>query len=424
MVAMVGRVSGPVRAGPQRFGGRISAGAQDQGLWRAAGVRQVTAMRVEEHRSAERLIGATYGAAAGEISPMELLASFGREFPAVGVGYSLFDGSRGKPVCLSLITHGIDKSCAETCSAMAEHNPWQRVITGARIGFHRRHSVLDERSYRSSVYYNEWARPWGIEASSHILVARDGSRHAALSVLLPTLGEAEAERVDAVLGAVAPHMVRAATISRSLAQADAMRASLEERLASADAASALVRWDGFVEFLSPQAEKLVAAGHLVAVKGGKLRFTDSVAQRQVDAALRRFEATHGVPGAGAATPAPVPPIRLRPPVGLASHVVDLVAVNMACDGWQALGCRRALVIMRRAHEERPAVELGTIAKRLGLSHGEASVAAALAAGETVQSYAAKRGVSVETVRVMLKRAFRKTSCHRQSELVALVLTTG
>ncbi len=57
----------------------------------------------------------------------------------------------------------------------------------------------------------------------------------------------------------------------------------------------------------------------------------------------------------------------------------------------------------------------------GLTRAEARVATRLAAGKTVADIAAELGVSVETVRTHLKRAYHKTGVRRQAELVRLVL---
>lgn len=59
--------------------------------------------------------------------------------------------------------------------------------------------------------------------------------------------------------------------------------------------------------------------------------------------------------------------------------------------------------------------------RFSLTQGEAEIVAALSAGMTVTEHATQRGVSVHTVRTLLKRAMAKTHCTRQAQLVALAL---
>lgn len=57
----------------------------------------------------------------------------------------------------------------------------------------------------------------------------------------------------------------------------------------------------------------------------------------------------------------------------------------------------------------------------GLTESEARLAAALAAGETLASHAARLGIGRETARTHLRNAFAKTGTRRQAELVRLVL---
>lgn len=58
---------------------------------------------------------------------------------------------------------------------------------------------------------------------------------------------------------------------------------------------------------------------------------------------------------------------------------------------------------------------------LGLTRAEARLAAALARGLSLQEAAEGAFVSMNTIRTHLRRALEKTGCHRQAELVALVL---
>jgi DNA-binding CsgD family transcriptional regulator len=56
----------------------------------------------------------------------------------------------------------------------------------------------------------------------------------------------------------------------------------------------------------------------------------------------------------------------------------------------------------------------------GLKASEARLAAALLDGQTLESYAARAGLSVQTARSYLKGVFEATGTHRQSELVLLL----
>ena len=52
--------------------------------------------------------------------------------------------------------------------------------------------------------------------------------------------------------------------------------------------------------------------------------------------------------------------------------------------------------------------------------GSATLLAALAAGEELNDYAERAGISMNTVRFHLKTAYARTGARRQSELVRLI----
>ena len=63
--------------------------------------------------------------------------------------------------------------------------------------------------------------------------------------------------------------------------------------------------------------------------------------------------------------------------------------------------------------------LGSI---FGLTRAESEVASALASGWSLEEISRQRGTSVHTSRSMLKSLFQKTDCHRQTDLVRLLIS--
>jgi DNA-binding CsgD family transcriptional regulator len=70
------------------------------------------------------------------------------------------------------------------------------------------------------------------------------------------------------------------------------------------------------------------------------------------------------------------------------------------------------------------ISTAALIQLFGLTPTEACLLAALATGSSVEQYAQKRGVSVETARVQLKSCLKKTGVQRQSELVRLVWSSA
>src|SRR3546814_3073935 len=79
-----------------------------------------------------------------------------------------------------------------------------------------------------------------------------------------------------------------------------------------------------------------------------------------------------------------------------------------------------IVTLGSSPGETPVVEIDRVAQWFGLTPAEARLAVALAAGDTLQDYAAMRSVSINAVRFLLKGIFRKTGVNSQAQLVALL----
>ena len=79
-----------------------------------------------------------------------------------------------------------------------------------------------------------------------------------------------------------------------------------------------------------------------------------------------------------------------------------------------------MVTLGSAPGERTVVEIARVAQWFALPPAEARLAVALAGGQSLQSYAALRAVSLNAVRFLLKGIFRKTGATSQAQLVAML----
>ena len=109
-----------------------------------------------------------------------------------------------------------------------------------------------------------------------------------------------------------------------------------------------------------------------------------------------------------ARPAPPPlPVLIAP---LNSRALGLGAARPAC------------AVVFSAPNAALAIGEHALARRWDLTPAQARLLAALTAGMGLASYAASAGVGIGTVRAHLKEIFAKVGCHRQSDLVRIVLT--
>lgn len=68
----------------------------------------------------------------------------------------------------------------------------------------------------------------------------------------------------------------------------------------------------------------------------------------------------------------------------------------------------------------PLIEINRLAAWFGLTPAEARLAAELSSGRTLDDCAARRNVSMNAVRFLLKGVYRKTSVGSQAQLIAQI----
>jgi DNA-binding CsgD family transcriptional regulator len=80
----------------------------------------------------------------------------------------------------------------------------------------------------------------------------------------------------------------------------------------------------------------------------------------------------------------------------------------------------AIFVGERSTDTEPSVE--TIRALYGLTAAETRVLLAVLRGERISDYAERAGVSLNTVNAQLKSIFGKTGCHRQVDLVRMLMS--
>jgi DNA-binding NarL/FixJ family response regulator len=103
-----------------------------------------------------------------------------------------------------------------------------------------------------------------------------------------------------------------------------------------------------------------------------------------------------------------------------------VAASVLCMdmGAEATQQQRVLAIFLSSTQSRPLPDIQTLREMFALTPSEANVALLLAQGRRSEDIASELSVSPTTVAFHLRNLFSKTGVTRQSDLVALVLSTG
>ncbi|MBN9368887.1 MAG: LuxR family transcriptional regulator [Comamonadaceae bacterium] len=274
------------------------------------------------------------------------------------------------------------------------------------------HEQFSDRHMSRSALYAECLAPMGMKHTMGMMLRVEGGVQQYVGFMRaadrPHFSNDER---DFALRLV-PDVIRA-TCLRSRAGQLARQAALG--LAALDTlphAIAVVDAQCRIQYSNPAADRLLARAGAMRVQHGRLSCCDGNAQAHWQSIVAAACAPRGMAGA------------LQPAPGARGLVLTVLPVN----AHHPLAWRQApmaLVVMNDPTAP-GSLDPRVIAEMLGLSPAETRLALLLASGKTVKDFAAIEGVSWHTVRSQLKNVLRKTGCHRQAELAALLqsLRTG
>lgn len=271
----------------------------------------------------------------------------------------------------------------------------------------------DQALYRNSEIYNDLYRP--LEAE-HLMGIDLEHRTGLSTYFIIRRGEdagffsPEEVRRFAALG---QHLTRALRLNRLVEGAGETARALEGVLARLPAAVLLTDAEGRVTYLNALAEHTAQKRDGLWLRHGRVcceRPDDTTALRHLIARACGVVSQSADDDSGG-----VIPLRRR-----STAVPLMVEVLPLPAGFGGAGRQAMLRIVDR-QATAPAAD--SIAALFGLTPAEAAVTAALCNGESMNDYAARKGLSRHTVRTLLRNAMSKTDTHRQAELVSLVLSS-
>jgi DNA-binding CsgD family transcriptional regulator len=313
---------------------------------------------------------------------------------------------------------GISGSAMEDYARFwVRHDPWARAGAVLPAGVHDigRHVAAEE--LRRSRIWNEWGRP--NDAAFHalgVVLRREEAMSSGVYFHRREGQDAFGPREVALAESMLPHLRRVFVANEVLAPArdaagPALRAGLDaitDGVLLLDEARRLAFANRAMEAMVAQRDGLA----LVAVNG--IDTPDAASRiavsRAVTAALAALEGKVGLlPFAGS--------LAIPRPSGGAPWLVRAVPINRA-DLADAQAGFRGVMLLVQDGERRTKPNAALLARLYGLTPAQAAIAAAFAAGRTVQDYAAWRRISVGTVRGHLGAVLRKTGCRSLAELAA------
>ena len=270
-------------------------------------------------------------------------------------------------------------------------------------------AIVPFRELAKSEMYNDALKPYGLfDTCAGRLFAR-GDAGAAVSLLRARGRPFYGKRDVALLGAVMPHMTRAFDMRMRFDELSRQRDGFAAYIDSAGCGALLLDSDGRIAHATPKARALLDDPDGPFRTGrGRLRTRDGGADRRLQ---RLFAGRQGV----SAWLFERIVVELPP-----AHRLRIVASAFA--GGLFSSANAAYVVIIESAERNLAEATKAAARIYGLTPAEAELLRELAAGRSLAEAARRLSRSLNTARNQLQNAFAKSHTHRQSELIAKVLT--
>lgn len=262
-------------------------------------------------------------------------------------------------------------------------------------------------------FYKEWVQPQAVVDFISVQLDRSATSAAMFGIFRHERHGLVDDETRWRMRLLAPHVQRAALISRSIDLKRLDAATLADTLDGISAAMFLVDAHAKVTHVNAAGHALLAEGDVLQVMLGRLRATDDSANR----ALTDIFASAGEGDKAVGTKGIAVPLTARDGTPYVAHVLALTSGARRKAGLEYSAA--AAVFVRKAQLDAPrAPEI--IAKRYALTPSELRVLLTVFEVGGVADIAEILGISEPTAKTHLRRLFDKTGTRRQSDLVRLV----
>ena len=345
------------------------------------------------------LIDSIYDAGLGGRSWHAVVSDVAAAFDEQGGILYEYDATRGQSLVLgsTAIDASVLRDYEQYYGSIDDWN--RRILREPTQEANATHNLIRDAELERSEFCNDYLRQLDFFYAMGGIVRRRGGRTTVFGVQRSRRRGHYDRREFEAMAILIRHVDRSLEISERLNHSG-------RETSDANAGFALLDSAGKVVFATqPTLGLLARAG--IALRDGRLTAKDA-AGRALETTLDRLRSSRreGQP-AGETLDIPLAD----------GACLSLTAHNAENAGAGARNCICLLVELRprRRHEA------ALLQERFRATPAEAQLAIALTEGSTLREIAESRGVSINTLRVQLQSLFAKTGCHRQSELMRLVL---
>lgn len=273
--------------------------------------------------------------------------------------------------------------------------------------------VISPEEFDTNPQYTQFLAKHGLKYFAAAGVSPDPHVEVALSVQRridkPQYSEAEL----ATLGRLALHVEKSLRLSIRLIDAELLKEGLGEALAHLAIGVFALNSLGRVVFSNQAGQKMLGDG--LQVRDGRLSATVAADQNALETAiecLTRADSAHLI--------ADVKPVLAHGRKANRPLVIYVLPVVTMPDSPEWIIATARAIVLVTDPDRTDAADPSLVRDVLGLTLGEARVAAIVGSGLGPRKAAEKLGISENTVRSVLKNVFSKAGVSRQSELVALM----
>ncbi|OAF16410.1 helix-turn-helix transcriptional regulator [Bradyrhizobium neotropicale] len=314
----------------------------------------------------------------------------------------------------AMISHAVGVEPAHVQSYIETYEPFDpsRGVLHAPVGqIQTIRDWIDVDEFRTTRFYNEWARPQGLEDAANIMLHKSAEGISRLSIM--KAGSAVDRRMYQVISHLTPHVQRAVLVRQKLQQQNALEATSARTLDALQTAVLLLDADGNIVHSNASARDILDEADVLRSVHGRLVTSDLNADRVLRQALAGT-----VLGDRAMTSASISlHLMARDGSRYVGHLLPLTAGRrqMFAAGYEACA---VLFVSKAALDTIVAPDL--IRKLFKLTPAELRVFLSIVEIGGVPDVARSMGIAETTIKTHLARIFTKTGTKRQADLVRLV----
>jgi DNA-binding CsgD family transcriptional regulator/PAS domain-containing protein len=272
--------------------------------------------------------------------------------------------------------------------------------------------LISFRDLRRTEYYADYARKHElVRILAGVVIAR-GPVMSVISVLRSEAARPFGREEEHLLGLLMPHLERVLEIRSKLEGLEFMQAASADALDRMPTGVVLVDADGRILLANSAAERLLRLGEGLKVEAGKIRASVRAEDSRLQSLIATAASTTSGRGVHPGGVLAVSRSTRSRPLSVLVSPINLATISVS-------GRHAAAALFVSDPNELSIPQGGLLRNIFGLTGAESGLVMALCEGQSLADAADTLGITKETARTYVKRAFLKTGTSRQAELIAV-----